>query len=168
NEPPTAEQEAAAQYVYRSATLFAPLGSGTKVANSILGLPLEHRWLLCLDELEDLKMRQMAALATCLRGTASGLALKITTLPYTIEEHTETMFSTASSAVDHRDYSLHRLQFDPGKVAYRRFVGEILKKFVGASAEDGEQVGRTIFGNSRFSERAESVDRTFAKRREDV
>ena len=168
DEPPTDVQEDAATYVFRSSTIFAPLAAAARLANQVFHLSPDHRWLLCLDELEDLKPRQMAALTTLLRGSVPNLVMKITTQPYTIEEQTGTHFAAETSAVDHRDYNIHRLQIDPGTVEYRHFVSEIVRKRLGSPTGDGEQMAKSLFGTSSFAERAETVDRTFPKRREEI
>jgi len=147
---------------FMGGSLFAPIADGTRVANGVLGLPNDHRWLLCVDELEGLHPHQMRLLATFLRGTNSTLALKITTLPYTFES-VETDFAASASAVDFRDYEIKRLQYDPQDTDFQQLVLGILRKRTSTNAAPVE-----VFGDSEFSDRAESVAPQFGEVRRKI
>jgi hypothetical protein len=147
-------------YAFRSQALFFPLTLGVRVVNEIFGLSAEHRWLLCLDELEDLQPWQLRLLATLIRGSQRGIILKITTQPYTLDS-VETDFGLDVSAVEFRDYQSKRLQYDPKDAAYRELVTAILRRRLGRP--DANPVH--VFGGSTFSERAAEVSDEFARLR---
>jgi hypothetical protein len=152
---PSGQQEEDAGYFFRSTALFDPVNGGVKITNRSLGLHSDHRWVLCLDELEDLKPNQIRAIVTVLRGSVSHLVLKITTQPYTLDV-AETTFAKEATAVDFRDYQSKRLQYDPADPEYQQLVAEILRKYIGNDADP-----RSVFGNTTFVERASEVSRQF-------
>lgn len=147
---------------FLSGSLFAPVIDGVRVANDVLGLEGDHRWLLCVDELEGLRPNQMRLVGTLLRSSTAPVVFKITTLPYTFESN-ETDFSEAASAVDFRDYEIKRLQYDPGDADFRTLASGILQKRL---APRGEIVPANVFGDGEFADRAEATDPRFGKVRE--
>lgn len=164
-EPPTDRVEARMGYSFRSNALFAPVVNAVKLINRHLNLPDRTRWLLCLDELEDLKPDQMRAVATALRAHHEELVFKITTLPYTLDS-VDTDFSESSSAVEFRDYNVRRLQNDPHQPAYKKLVAEMLRKRMGKAVVDG--LPKLVFGESTLAERAEATDAKFRETRQTI
>lgn len=148
---PSVDDEVRGGYYFREGPLFMPLEQATRIANRVLGLGEDHRWLLCLDELEDLKPTQKAAIRTALRGSLRTVTLKVTTQPYTWTTAT-TAFAEEATAIDFRDYELKRLQYDPGNPEYRDLALSILCRRVGR--DKSERVPIDLFGNSTFAERA--------------
>jgi len=155
---PTDEQ--AAGYSFRAGELLAPLRNAIRLVNERLSLPVHHRWVLCLDELEDLHHGQLKEILTVLRANVRELTIKITTQPYTIET-TLTGFAPHATAVDFRDYQVERLQYDPHDQAYIDLAGEILKRRVEDKTRTGEAIAIELFGQSTFADRAATGDAEF-------
>ena len=154
SEAPSAAVLNDAGFRFRAAPLLTPLADALVLVNPSLGLPRDHRWLVCLDELEDLKPVQVKSIRTSFRAAARTMILKITTQPYTLEE-ADTFFAREATAVEAREFEVRRLQHDPADPTYRELVGQILRKRVSAEPGlSGEDLGIAIFGNRTLAERA--------------
>lgn len=165
--PPTIKEERDAGFLFRSSALFAPLALAARAVNDRLELGVDQRWLVCLDELEDLKPFQIAEIATALRGNPQGLVFKITTQPYSLDG-TTTHFSADASAVDFRDYNVRRLQNDPHRPEYEMLAAAILRKRLGLAEADAQDLPRSLFGQTTFADRAESTDPGFKRVRQAI
>lgn len=163
--PPSEAEFTARHFAFRSSTLLRPIADAVSIANRALGLPHEHRWAVCLDELEDLKPRQTQALMTLIRGLAAPLTLKITTQPYTLDS-SQTAFSSNATAVDFRDFEIRRLQHDPADKEYRTLVSQILRKRVTAFPQvPADKLGEKLFGDQTLTDRAETAVADFKEAR---
>lgn len=165
--PPTDKEERNAGFLFRSSSLFAPIAQAVRSINDRLQLGVDQKWLICLDELEDLKPFQAAEIATALRGASQGLVFKITTQPYSLDG-TTTHFGADASAVDFRDYNVRRLQYDPHRPEYESLALEMLRKRVAPAQGDGDDLVKRLFGRSTFADRAESSDPHFRETRASI
>lgn len=163
--PPTSAELEARNFAFRSSSLLRPIADAASIVNRALGLSTEHRWIVCLDELEDLKPRQTQSLMTLIRGIAAPLTLKITTQPYTLES-SQTAFSENATAVDFRDFEVRRLQHDPADKDYRALTSQILRKRVKAYPDvPADKLGEKIFGDPTLADRAEAAVSDFKEAR---
>lgn len=155
------------KYCFRAATIFAPIREAASISNLVLGLPRDHRWLLCLDELENLSRTQLKAILTLIRGSADNLVLKLTTQPYTLPSDT-TGFADGAAAVDFRDFEINRLQYDPEDLEYIDLVSGILNNRVRGAGPRDTRIGVRIFGSTTFASRASEVDPGFSHLKEEI
>ncbi len=161
--PPNETDEEKAGYSFKSNTLFQPLDSILPEINEILSLDHDHKWIICLDELENLHKHQSVMLSTTLRSTKGNLAFKITTLPYTFSGG-ETLFSEDATAVELREFSFRRLQYDPSDGEYKELANRIIRKKISSFPEtEYSLIGEKIFGDTSFLTRAKLTDSSFEK-----
>lgn len=135
------------------AELFAPLRASIEAATSIIQLPENAVWLLCIDEAEFLTVEHHRILNTHLRAASGRLFFKVTTTPY---HHHTLETNTGAPLSPDNDFDYLYIDHDPisrgrpdSHVAIENFASTVFSsRIASAPSNEGHPSLRELLGES--------------------